>query len=183
MSAINHQRPYLKYIDNVRRELYSMAVFSKSKNELSNGQKRSSEKQPRLKGQQLFKEMEQINLSQNESEKILDIIQKINQHIQYECDWLEAFMQKNKRSQKIKKEQKILLESIVNITMQLIASEIVAQNEGREKGVFDWFNLLGKYLHKNGLADLWEFLTDCVFTKAFESLDHILNKPLEGQST
>ncbi len=57
---------------------------------------------------------------------------------------------------------------MIAVALQLVASDRLESIAGRNKGVIDWFNLLGESMCKNQMADLWYFIHDDIFNVAIE---------------
>jgi hypothetical protein len=174
MSKINHERPYLKYIDNIRREIKKSSSFSSKEPEIDPSTARDTSI-----GQRLWNKMLQINLTEPELEKISELLRLLNEHSQTQCKWLELLMKPKEGKQKkaLEKEMEQLKLSMISIAIQIIALEAIARNDGREKGIFDWLNLLGKHMTKNGAEDGWYFLSETVFKVANEAFSYLLENP------
>lgn len=174
MSKINHDRPYLKYINNIQREIKRSSAFSSKKPEIG-----SSVTKGITIGKRLWNKISRINLTKSELEKISKLLYFLNEYYFMQYKFIELLMDINQGIQKkaLMNEMEQLKQSMVSIAVQIIVLELIARNNGREKGIFDWLNLLGEHMSQNGFEDGWYFLSKTVFKEASDALSYFLETP------
>jgi hypothetical protein len=67
--------------------------------------------------------------------------------------------------------------SMINMAVHLIILDQYEKMNGREKGIIEWLNLLVKSMGKAGLADVWNFLSETIFTKAIKIIGNTSENP------
>lgn len=168
MAKLNHERPRWKYKDNIIREINKV-----SRNIGVNIAYTASK--PR---QEVSFKLPDIELTNEELYKINKFMRLLNKHIESQANllvpYLSLMLQKKRRKEKnelkirVDRELSKLRTSMIAVALQLVASDRLESIAGRNKGVIDWFNLLGESMCKNQMADLWYFIHDDIFNVAIE---------------
>ena len=168
MTKLNHERPNLKYKDNIVRE-----INKASRNSEIDIVRSTS----RLRREISFK-LPNIELTNEELCKVNKFMRLLNKHQKMQAKLLIPYLhlmlqkkrikEKNVLKNKINQELSKLRISLISIALQLVASDRLESIAGRKQGVLDWFNSLGESLCKNNTADLWYFIHDDIFNVAIE---------------
>jgi hypothetical protein len=169
MTKINHSRPYLKYIDNIRRENAKAAARYKHLESFSNAG--SIHKKP--KRDTFWDKMAAIELSEFEEEKIFELFDLVAKYFDTQLESIELIFKKGKgkRRKTLQLKADKIYGELVHIGEQLIASEAAAQMRGREKGVFNWWNLLRPKLRRDGADDFLDLVNNHVFKEALSNVE------------
>ncbi len=183
MAKLNYERPSLKYIDNLQREI------KKASAKLSSSSIQSSSK---TNNRCVSLDLPNIDLTLEEYEKIYRVLRLLGKQVRLESKFItsELFSIKNKLNRRQKAEIKENFQtessklriSMIQIAIQLVASERIQTISGREKGVLEWFNLWGKALSQNGLADTWSYMHDDIFSVAIEIYKEEIKRKTAGNA-
>ena len=169
MTKINHSRPYLKYIDNIRRENTRAAARYKHVEPDLNAE--SLDKKP--KRITFWDKMAAIKLSEFEEEKIFELFDLVAKYFDTSSESIGLILKKGKgkRRKALQLQADKIYDELVSVTEQLIASEIAAQMKGRDQGVFHWWNLLRPKLRRDGADDFWDLVNNHLFKEAFSNVE------------
>lgn len=169
MTKINNSRPYLKYIDNLRRENAKAAARYKYIESASN----TNSIYEKPKRDTFWDKMAAIELSEFEEEKIFDLFDLVAKYFDTSSEAIGLILKKGKgkRRRALQLEAEKIYGELVQVGEQLIASELDAQMKGRGKGVFHWWNLLRPKLRRDGADDFWDLVNNHVFKEAFSNVE------------
>ncbi|MDW3057880.1 MULTISPECIES: hypothetical protein [Vibrio] len=169
MAKINHSRPYLRYVDNIRRELSKASAQyrqspNKSKASLS-----------------AWDKMSRIELTDVEEKSLFDIIELSTSYIDLSCEIISLIMVKgsSKKRKKLNAKREEVHQRLQEASDVLVASEMLNQMNGRSSGVFDWWKLLQSILDKEGVTELQE-IADDVFAMSFKKIERVIEEAGKG---
>lgn len=173
MVKINHSRPYLKYIDNIRREANKATQRYQPENASISRPKGSSQ----AKRITFWDKMAAIELTVDENELIFLLFEKTGEYFDTSSDAISLILAKGKgkRRKKLQAESELIYRELVSIGEQLVASEILEQYKGRKEGVFAWLNLLKPKLIRDGADGLWDLINNHVLKEAFDAVERRLD--------
>jgi hypothetical protein len=158
MTKIDHERPQLKYIDNLRREVAKSVSAS------------SSSKKTRVlpaKAAGILAKMEALDLSSQEAQYLEEFVILFNERWEVFGKWLESFAP-GKRGTNHAKKMKEIDSKLVQAALKLIAAGVISQQTGRDSAL-DWINLYVSFLHSIGAIEEREQLTSVVLKQAAEA--------------
>jgi hypothetical protein len=169
MANINHSRPYLKYIDNIRRENEKAAARYQS-NKTTTIAEKSYDKRKRTT---FWDKMAAINLSEFEEQRIFLLFDLVAKYYDTSAESISLILEngKQKRKKALKEQVNEIYEELVHVGEKIVASELAAQMKGRKQGVFDWLNLLKPKLLRDGAYDFWDLVNNHVFKDAFSNVE------------
>jgi len=169
MAKINHSRPYLKYIDNIRRENNKAALrYCISK---------STQDNKSTRGATFWDKMAAINLSNFEEEKIFLLFELVAKYFDTSSESISMILEKGKEKKKkaLRERTNKIYKELVHVGEQIMASEIAARINGRKEGVLHWFNLLKPKLIRDGAEDFWDLVNNHVFKDACSNIESKLD--------
>ncbi|HCG6869755.1 TPA: hypothetical protein NJ279_004662 [Vibrio parahaemolyticus] len=165
MTKINHSRPYLRYVDNIRRELNKASTQyrqapNRSKSSLS-----------------VWDRMARIEITDVEEKSLFEILELSTLYMELSGEIISLIMVKGsaKKRKKLSAEREELYQKLQESSDVLVASEIMNQLKGRSTGVFHWWRLLQSILDKEGITEL-SGIADDIFSKSFEKIDGVIEK-------
>lgn len=160
MTTMNYNRPYFRYIDNMRREL------NRSSAQLTDGVNRLN------KPKSSWDKMAEIKLTEVEERTLFEILDLSGSYMELTGKWLGIFMDKGKSKQrkKLLEQRDEVSDKLQKASDVLVASEAINQVNGRKVGVFDWWNLLQTNFQQDGVEELFE-IADEIFTKSIKKLE------------
>lgn len=176
MSNINHNRPYLKYIDNLKRE---MGKAESSPRKIPSFPR----KYKVTKNPSYIKKLDSISLLEIELDRIDEIMDLLTEDASLFIELLSTMRlggkknkrKRNTRRKKIEQIQSEIQRKMVSLSIELMASDLEQSSKGRKEGVFDWFNALGELMWNNGAEMGWETL-DSIFTEASETVEKAVDE-------
>lgn len=159
MSKINHERPYLKYIDNIRRE--TQRPITDGKHKLSGVENYDIS---------IARKMDSLPLTQEERGATSEFFSSLLTYIFTQAE-LVASLHPNKHHLTASAQERLTTakDKMIAASAMMFAVEMAAKASGMESNISKWVNLLGKITHKHD-AYLWEFLKEKIFTKSIEAL-------------
>lgn len=169
MTKINHSRPYLKYIDNIRRENARAAARYKHVEPDLNAQTKGKTS----KRITFWDKMAAIELSEFEEGKVFELFDLVAKYFDTSSESIRLIFKKvkEKRKKALQFQADKIYDELVSVAEQLVVSEIAAQMKGREQGVFHWWNLLGPKLRRDGADEFWNLVNNHVFKQALENIE------------
>ena len=173
LSKLNHTRPYLKYIDNLKRE-YSKnsALYKPDLKTISPSMSQNNQKTVR---KTFWNKMENINLNENELRLIFEIFEFANKYHDFFVKKLTISLSSTKNKAKkiaaLEVESENTYKILLSLAKKLIAFEYQAQIKGRVNGVFDWLDLLGPKILREGGKDFWSLINEHILKEAFENIE------------
>lgn len=173
MTKINHSRPYLKYIDNIRRE--SARAAARYKHVEPNSNAESLDKKPNRIT--FWDKMAAIELSEFEEGKIFELFELVAKYFDTSSESIVLILKKGKgkRRRALQLQADKIYDELVSVAEELIASEMAAQMKGRDQGLFHWWNLLRPKLRRDGADEFWDLVNNHVFKEAFSSIESKLD--------
>ena len=160
MSNINHSRPYLRFIDNLSKEL-SKDFCDVTKQEVIN---------PDFK-LKFTNRFNKIKLSEKEWELLGDLFKNISLYFSLSINIVDAIGKKSKKGSTTSKEQRdVCYLDMVSISYELFLIKLIAKKEGRENGLQEFIDSLKFVLEKNSQYEIWHLLTESVFDDALKQV-------------
>lgn len=173
MTRINHSRPYLLYIDNLRRENNKAVARHKSiENKRNTGLINNKPKRTTF-----WDKMAAIKLSEIEEQKLFELLEISARYFDAEAKLLSLTFKKGVGEKKKSLQLKInnAYRELVHIGEQIILLEIESQIKGREKGLIHWWELLETKIRRDGASDFWELVNNHVLREAFSNVESRIN--------
>lgn len=157
MTKINHERPSLRYLDNIRRELKHMATGATTCDFLpSNYQEKvdavllAQENRPQMP-----------SLTKNESNLALTLLEKLNAYIEASSAVIESLITRKKgRSETAKEQLDHAEKELLVACRKFCITLIITSNNGRDN-LQDWYRYLKAAFDENndaGSGSSWETL-------------------------
>ncbi|MEW6992626.1 hypothetical protein AADZ91_18345 [Colwelliaceae bacterium 6441] len=159
MSNINHSRPYLRFIDNLTKEL--------NKDHRVVTKQETIEPDFKLKYTNRFNKIE---LSEKEWELLGDLFKNISLYFLLTIDVVDTIGKKSKKGNKAKEQREDCYLKMVAISYELFLIKFIAKSEGRNNGLQEFIDCLKVVLEKNSQYETWHLLTESVFDDALKQV-------------
>jgi hypothetical protein len=161
VANLNHSRPYLRFIDNLTREI------GKDRSETATKKTETPER--------IVKHLNRLNsvaLTDNEWGLLNDLFENISIYYSINIEIVDSLLKKQKKGkkEKLKQTQDECYETLVDIALNLFILERIEKNKGRKDGLQFFIDNLKIILEKNDQHDLWCLLTENVFEDALKRL-------------
>lgn len=160
MTTLNHARPYLKFVDNLTRE-----INLDRSNNLKKEPKTSTSKMKTIGLNQLSS----VALTNEEWELLSKLFENISVYYSICIEMTDSIF-KNKKYAKLKQKQSECYEALVQVAIHLILLDQVEKRRGRERGLSSFIDKLMIILKKTDQHDLWCLLTEHIFKDALKGL-------------
>ncbi|MFT6900759.1 MAG: hypothetical protein ACJAXS_000939 [Colwellia sp.] len=159
MSKINHSRPYLRFVDNLTKEL------NKDYREVT--KQETIEPDFKLKYTNRFNKVE---LSEKEWELLGELFKNISLYYSLSIDIVDTIIKRSKKGNKAKEQRENCYLKMVCISYELLLIKFIAKSEGRKNGLQNFIDCLKIVLEKNSQYETWHLLTESVFDDALKKL-------------
>jgi hypothetical protein len=159
VSKINHSRPYLRFIDNLTKEL------NKDFREVT--KQEAIEPDFKLKYTNRFNKIE---LSEKEWELLGELFKNISLYYSLTIDIVDTITKRSKKGTKAKEQRESCYLKMVSISYELFLIKFIAKSKSSKNGLQEFIDCLKIVLEKNSQYETWHLLTESVFDDALKQL-------------